>query len=369
MRYFFLDKAAAFSAKDVLLQLFTIGTRQDLVNLRGYLAKRYATTSDKVALFGTGRSALAAAIKSVVPRKSEVLATSLTCFAVVEAIKAAGCQPVFADIDPQTLHYGKKELESALKKHPKVKAVIVQNNLGHPADIQGIEEICKKYNVFIIEDLAHCAGIRYADGREAGTVGAATALSFGKGKSVDTIAGGALVLSTKIPATAKQPKHLPSFASSFRARVYPLLGAMMRGFSYLHLMRYFTALLLKLHLIERSADAKLSLGTRCTCWQAKLALAKLTALPENRPPLRDFYFVKNREELLNKLEKRGFYFDDIWYSSPVSPERYYYKADFDEKECPVAMTVVKKLINVPTHYRHADLAPAIKLIKEHLDEA
>ena len=81
-------------------------------------------------------------MRAMVPKKNGehpgVLITSLTCYAVVEAVKSAGFTPVFADIDPKTLHFNGDTIEKAFKKHKDIKAVIVQNNLGYPADITSI---------------------------------------------------------------------------------------------------------------------------------------------------------------------------------------------------------------------------------------
>lgn len=363
----FIGQASNYKPLDVLRHTFAFGTKADALRLRTHLASRYGVKLENVALYGTGRSALAAALKSTLKTahatsiKPEVIITALTCYAVVEAVKAAGCTPVFADVDEKTLHYGAKELETTLKKYPSAIALVVQNNLGHPVDIVALERIAKKHNLALIEDLAHCAGVRYPDGREAGTVGDATILSFGKGKSIDTIAGGALVLKT---TPAPQPENRPRLANSLRARFYPLFGAFIRLFYHVKLGRLFTSLLLKLRFIERSADAPLLLKTRCTYWQAKLALRQLECLPDSRPPIREFYLVKNRDELLARLEKKGFIFNDTWYDCPVAPRRYFKKSGFNSEDCPVATRLADEIINLPTHYPTAKLAPARKIIKE-----
>ena len=371
---YFLGQASNFRACDVLRHTFAFGIPKDSENLRRYLAKRYigddkTNILEKVTLYGTGRSALAAAIQDLVPSHSEVCATALTCYAVVQAIEAAGCSPVFADVDPNTLHYGAEELERAIKKHPHIRAVIIQNNLGHPADINGIMAVAKRNKLIIIEDLAHSAGIHYANGCEAGTVGDATVLSFGKGKAIDTIAGGALILRQARQSRRKNshqiPRRRPHLANSLRARWYPFFGACIRGFYHLKLGRYFTSLLLKLHFIERSADAPLSLDTRCTHWQAKLALRQLQNLPSPRPPLRDFYLVDHRDQLLHELEERGYVFNDTWYDTPVAPERYFKQAHFNAKECPIAATLAEQIVNVPTHYSKSAMRPALKIIQKY----
>lgn len=362
---YFLGQASTYKFTDVLRHTFSFGTKSNLKELRAYLAAHYGTTKDRVAVYHTGRTALAIALEKLVEEGSEVIVTSLTCYAVYEAVSEVGCTPVFADVDLKTLHFGAKELEVALSRHPDTSAVIIQNNLGHPCDIKGIEKICKKYGLVLIEDLAHSAGMHYPDGREAGTVGDAAVLSFGKGKAIDTISGGAVIFTNPDSPTVGQPSRRPRLSDRLRDRWYPFFGLLIRGFYHLgSLGRLFTSLLLKIHFIERSADADLDPGDRITYWQAKLALKQIKKLPRSgKKPIRDFYFVKNRSQLLKRLSSAGFIFDDIWYSCPVAPERYYKRMNFPEEECKMAVWAAEHLVNVPTWYPKKALRPALNLIE------
>lgn len=364
---YFLGQASTYKFSDILRHTFAFGTKSNLNELRAYLAAHYGTTKDRVAVYHTGRTALAVALENLVPPESEVIITGLTCFAVYEAVSEAGCIPVFADINKETLHFGVKELKTALAYHPDVRAVVVQNNLGIPCDIKGIERICRKYNITLIEDLAHSTGIHYRDGREAGTVGDAVILSFGKGKSIDTISGGALILTGKDSPTIRQPERRPRLSDRLRDRWYPLFGWEIRGLYHLgSLGRLFTSLLLKIHFIQRSADADLDPSDRITYWQAKLAMRQLKKIPRSgRRPIREPFFVDDREDLLEKLEQAGYIFDDIWYSCPVSPVRYYRRVNFPEDECPVTVWAAEHLINLPTWYSKKDLRPVKKLIERY----
>ncbi len=380
---YFLGQASNYRAKNILKHTFSIGLKRDFEALRAHLAKRYNVSSNSVYLYHNGRSALSEGLKIAIPRESSehpgILVTSLTCYAVVEAVRGAGFTPVFADIEEKTLHFNGKTMEDALKKHKDVKAVIVQNNLGNPCEIKEIKKCAKKHHLVLIEDLAHCAGISYADGTEAGMVGDIVALSFGKGKSIDTISGGALVIrirentyvekgrfktcAIKMP---NEPSKKPKFGDRFRDRFYPLFGAMIRGFYHVRLGKLFTSFLLKTHQIKRSADADLDTNVRLTYWQAKLALKQFENLPKNRPPLREFFLVRERDLVLNELERNGFVMNDIWYDIPVSPARYYEKSGYNEDECPVAVKLSKHIVNLPTHYPRPELQPARKIIEKHL---
>lgn len=234
-------------------------------------------------------------------------------------------------------------------------------------DIKAVERFAGKHGLVIIEDLAHCAGIKYADGREAGTIGAASVLSFGKDKSIDTISGGAVVLRYPCKTTIRAPKKLPKMSDRIRGRIYPLIAGAVRGLSYVHLGGLCMRVALKLHLVEKSADNKLELDKTLTPAEAKLALRQLKALnTSGEAPLREFYLVDDRALVLDELKRAGYHFAGFWYETPIAPERYYKKADFDEAKCPVATEVARQIINFPTYYTRSDLAEARKIVQKHL---
>ena len=370
MKYF-LGLSSQYTIGDTIRHTLAVGDEYQLPELRAFLAAHYGATFDHVAVYANGRTALNVAIKGVAPRGSKIIITSLTCYAVVQAVKSAGCVPVFADVNKETLHFGAKELKKALQGESNVKAIIVQNNLGIPVDIEEIEKVAKLYKLSIIEDLAHCAGVRYADGREVGTVGRVAALSFGKGKSIDAVSGGAVVFTDPLDPPVKQPINPPKHSENFRARFYPLFSAIIRRLYYLHPKagKALTAFLIKTKQIKRSADGVVDPKTRLTYWQCKLALRQLRSMPHRgRKPLRDFYLVNDRDEVLKGLEKKGYYFGDIWYDMPVAPKRYFRKADFHPDQCPIATEIAEQIINLPTWYEPAYLRSAKRLIMAHLVE-
>ena len=68
-------------------------------------------------------------------------------------------------------------------------------------------------------------------------------------------------------------------------------------------------------------------------------------------PARLPLLVDNRDEVIAVLHGNGIQANDIWYDVPVSPIRFYKKANYSEKDCPVAVNVASRLINLPTHER------------------
>ena len=408
----FLGQASNYRGRRIWRHLFARGTAADSRRLRQALARRYgATALADVQLYHTGRSALAAAIQSLVPAGSPVIVPGLTCIAVIRAIKAAGCTPVYVDIDPATLQYDLSALARTLKQlstsrpstpdtssSPSAAAdassrstsvklpmldkssrvcyngvVMAQNTLGRSLAMGKIQPLADAAHFAIVEDLAHCAGRFYPDGREIGTVGAAAVLSFGKGKSIDTIEGGATILrraALSAPAEPLQPLTRPTTpprrSDQLRDRWYPVFGWLARGLYHLGLGRFFLGALHRLHWLARSADAVLDPDQTLPDWQAKLALAQLADLPTT--PLREHYFVQNRPAVLQTLARSGYHLEEIWYDTPVSPARYAKEAAFPTQTCPQTAWVAAHIVNLPTWYPEAKLAPARAIIQQRLAE-
>lgn len=340
-----------------LKSLFSRGRASDLRDLTQFLSGKYQGTP---ILTKNGRSALAIALKSYFEPGDKIIINAFTCYAVYEAVKAAKMVPVFADIDVRNLNFNVDTLKEILKD---AKGIIIQNSLGNLVDIEEIEKIADKHQIIIIEDLAHAVNVKYPDGREVGTVGAAAVFSFGKDKAINAISGGAVVLRATVKHHIKAPFKIPHLSDHLRAKFYPLFCAICRGLNYIHLGGILMRFLIKIHFVEKSADNKLSFDRRLSKFQAGLALKQL-----KKPGLktREFYLVKNRDKLLIKLRLAGYYFDAFWYEKPVSPKRYYKKVDFPEKDCPQAVKIAEEVINFPTYYTASDLKSAHQMIKPYL---
>lgn len=383
----FLGQASNYRGHHMWHHLFARGSQADVQRLRQALARRYQADFSQVQLYHTGRSALTATLQSLVSTGSPVIVPGLTCIAVIRAIKAAGCTPVYVDIDPKTLQYDFSALTAALKPFTLDKSnkkcyngvIMAQNTLGLGLAMSKLQPLAAAAHFAIIEDLAHCAGRYYPDGREIGTVGAATVLSFGKGKSIDTIEGGAAIIRRPVYTTTTSKVHqitvplvqplavptkTPRRSEQLRDRWYPVFGWLARGLYHLGLGRLWLGVLHRLHWLARSADAVLNTDLTLPAWQAKLALEQLSQLP--RTPLREHYFVRNRSAVLRALARAGYHLDEIWYDAPVSPVRYAEEAAFPTKTCPQTVWVSQHIVNLPTWYPESKLALARQIIQQHL---
>lgn len=366
MKHYYLGMAAGYAGGRWLSHLCTIGVRRDRTELKRFLTQKYG---GRAVLCKNGRSALALALKAYFEPGDAIIVNGFTCYAVYEAIIAAHLRPIFADISRDDLNFTVQSISKAMLRGEQVRGIIVQNSLGNPVEMRKIEKLADKHQLLLIEDLAHCAGVRYDDKREAGTVGAATILSFGKDKSIDTISGGALILRTLPRHEIAEPTKAPRPSDHLRAKFYPMFGALCRTLSYIRLGGPLMRVLVAMHWVEKSADNKLDLKRRLSNFEAKLALKQLKELRKGgEPPLRGFCYVRNRQEVLHKLMRAGFYFGSFWYEKPVSPARYYGKVKFPEEDCPNAVYVGEHIINLPNCCSRRDLRPAYKIIKHYLEE-
>lgn len=111
----------------------------------------------------------------------EVITVANTWISTSETITQAGAKPVFVDIDEK--YYTIDENKIASKITNKTKAIIPVHLYGQVCNIEKIQAICKKHNLFLIEDCAQ-AHFSSLDNRLAGTFGIASSFSFYPGKNL-----------------------------------------------------------------------------------------------------------------------------------------------------------------------------------------
>ncbi len=120
----------------------------------------------------------------------EVITTSMTFCATVNAIIHAGGVPVLADVDPITMNIDPEEV--ARRVTPKTKAILPVHFAGYPCDMDPLMAIAAEHNLKVIEDCAHAIETEYK-GRKAGTIGDFGCFSFYATKNVATGEGGMVV--------------------------------------------------------------------------------------------------------------------------------------------------------------------------------
>jgi dTDP-4-amino-4,6-dideoxygalactose transaminase len=129
----------------------------------------------------------------------EVITCTYSFFASAGVIANVGARPVFVDIDPRTYNMDPHRLEAAIT--PRTKAVIAVHLYGQCCDITAIHEICKKRQVWLIEDAAQAIGAEW-EGKRAGSIGDFGCFSFFPSKNLGGAGdGGMVVARARSPST------------------------------------------------------------------------------------------------------------------------------------------------------------------------
>jgi UDP-2-acetamido-2-deoxy-ribo-hexuluronate aminotransferase len=89
----------------------------------------------------------------------EVITTAFSFIATAETIILAGATPVYVDIDPRTFNIDPAKIEAAIT--PKTRAIAPVSLYGQVADMDEINAIAKKHNLYVLEDSAQSFGAVY----------------------------------------------------------------------------------------------------------------------------------------------------------------------------------------------------------------
>jgi L-glutamine:2-deoxy-scyllo-inosose/3-amino-2,3-dideoxy-scyllo-inosose aminotransferase len=117
----------------------------------------------------------------------EVLVPGMTWQATAAACVDVNAVPILIDVEPDTWCIDLDKAEAAITK--RTKALIVVHLYGCMPDMEKARRICKKHNLYLIEDCAHQHGSIYK-GKAAGTWGDIGCFSFQESKVISSGEGG-----------------------------------------------------------------------------------------------------------------------------------------------------------------------------------
>ncbi|PPC91000.1 MAG: aminotransferase DegT [Methylobacter sp.] len=183
-----------------------------------FTGARYAVAT----VSGTAALHTALILAGVKPGE-EVITQALTFTATANAVHYCGAEPVFIDVERSTLGMSVVALDRFLaerterrgdyffnkKTGKRIAACLPMHTFGHPCDIPGLLEVCRRYQLPLVEDAAEALGSRL-NGKHCGTFGLLGAISF-NGNKIMTTGGGGMIL-TDDENLAKEALHLTTTA-------------------------------------------------------------------------------------------------------------------------------------------------------------
>lgn len=159
-----------------------------LVNELELQLKEYLNVKHLLFL-GNGTIAIQLAIKAL-ELKGDIITTPYSYVATTSTIVWEGCNPIFVDIDEQTLNINSDLIEAAIT--PNTSAILATHVFGNPCDVEAIDRIAKKHNLKVIYDAAHAFGVK-VNGKSIFEYGDISTTSFHATKLFHTTEGGAII--------------------------------------------------------------------------------------------------------------------------------------------------------------------------------
>lgn len=143
----------------------------------------------------SGTAALEIAVKALELKKNdEVIMPAFTIISNAIAIIKNGAKPILIDSDLETWNLDISKIEKKINR--RTKAIMLPHIYGFPCDMEKIEKICKKYNLYLIEDAAEMIGQNYKK-KPCGSFGDISTFSFYANKHITTGEGGMLLTNNK----------------------------------------------------------------------------------------------------------------------------------------------------------------------------
>ena len=244
-----------------------------------------------------------------IQKGDEVIGVAAGFPTTVNPILQFGAIPVFVDVDALTHNIDASKIEEAIS--PKTKAIMLAHSLGNPFNLDVVTALCKKYNLWLVEDCCDALGTTYR-GQMVGTFGDIGTLSFYPAHHITMGEGGAVFTNND---------ELKTIAESFRdwgrdcycapgkdntcgKRFCQKLGRLPEGYDH------------------KYTYGHLGYNLKITDMQAACGLAQLEKAPQFIQARKDnFAFLKERlkdcKEFLH-LPEATEHSDPSWFGFPIT---------------------------------------------------
>ncbi|WP_270427352.1 DegT/DnrJ/EryC1/StrS family aminotransferase [Fusobacterium mortiferum] len=297
----------------------------------------------------------------------EVITTPFTFFATAEAISVVGAKPVFVDVSLDDFNIDVNKIEEAITE--RTKAIMPVHIFGTPADMDKINEIAKKYNLYVIEDACQAIGAKYRD-KMVGGLGDVACFSFFPTKNLGTYGDGGLI-TTNSDDIASICRALKAHGSGVNGEIaFNLLNDIeeeveedkctndtvynpKKYYNYLigHNSRldeiHAGILSVKLDYLDRWNNQRIE-NARYFDENLKDTDLKLMKLDENNKNVYHMYIVQseNREELTKKLDEAGIGYG-VYYPVPLHLQKVYKDLGYKVGDLPNAEYLSTRTLAIP----------------------
>ena len=318
---------------------------------------------------GNGTDALVIALRSIgLKEGDEVITTPFTFFASSEAIANVGATPVFVDIDEKTYNIDPNKIEEKITN--KTKAILPVHIFGQTADMNKINEIAKKYNLYVIEDACQAIGAEYKD-KKAGNLGNLGCFSFFPTKNLGAFGDAGMITTNddKLAIVCKALREHAGGQAGAQAKdiiegketstIQESVNAMYNPYKYYNYLIGYNSrmdaiqasiLTVKLDYLEQFNNNR---AENAKFYREKLKNIEDITLPyvdeNNKHCYHQFAIkTKRKEELMNYLTERGIT-TAAFYPVPLHLQKAFENLGYKIGDLPVAERICKETVCLPIY--------------------
>lgn len=319
---------------------------------------------------GNGTDALVLALKSMgIGEGDEVITTPFTFFATAETISAVGATPVFVDVDKETFNIDVTKIEEKITS--KTKAIMPVHIFGQSADMDEINEIAKKHNLYVIEDACQAIGGKYR-GRKIGTLGDVACFSFFPTKNLGCAGDGGMIVTDndeiaiiaralRTHGSGENGQKAYNLLNNIEEEIKTAEGANDTVYNPLKYYNYLIGYNTRLDAIQAAIlSVKLKEIDSWNAKRRKIVELYNEALQNSdlvTPVARDYndhvyhmYILQseNREEVLTKLKEAGIA-TGVYYPVPLHLQKVYKNLGYKEGDMPVSEYLSHRTFAIPVY--------------------
>lgn len=290
---------------------------------------------------GSGTDAIELILRALnVGGGQQVVVPALAPSAVAAAVARSGAEPVFADVEPETLTLSPDSLEELLGSgaYPRVRAVLAIHLYGHPVNWEALFDVARRHGVMLLEDGAQAHGAEWR-GRMVGTLGVAAAFSFYPTKNLAAL-GDAGAVVTRDVELAERVRLIREYG--WRPRFVSACGGINSRLDELQA----AILRVKLPGLRDAVAARRGVAAR---YGRELREEKRVSLPVVREDCQHAFHqyvlrTPRRDSLMAQLREQGIPVA-VHYPVPLHRQPAYFSAvDLPESE-----KAVKEVLSLPMH--------------------
>lgn len=295
----------------------------------------------------------ACAILLDIKEGDEVIVPSYTFVSTVNAFVLRGAKIIFADSNPDTANIDVSKIESLITS--RTKAIVPVHYAGVACDMDSINAIAAKHNLYVVEDSAQAIDSFYK-GKPLGSLGHLSAFSFHDTKNIISGEGGMLVINDEhFEKRAEIIREKGTNRSAFFRGEVDKYGWVDVGSSFLPSEVTAAMLLAQLESIDKIQTRRKEIWNRYYSLLKSLEekeFLKLPVIPDYATNNAHMFFI-----VLNNLETRSKLIDHLKKNNISAVFHYislhasaYYVSKHDGRALPVSDMLTNQLLRLPMFY-------------------